>query len=197
LTRWGKRRTVVLALREVEGEHSGENMADVLFHIFNDYRITEQIGFFMADNASSNDVCIDTVLKTLYPYMTKKQRLRRCLRCLGHIVNLCAQAFIVGKDADKVCREIEAAYREGEFAKIGELWRKKGAVGWLHNIVGYIRASSQRRQFFKSIEIGGELTEFDGLEVSSYFISYKPETNPLSSSLFKARQHAGTLILCL
>ena len=36
----GKCRMAVLAFREVEGEHSGENMADIL-HIFNDYRIAE------------------------------------------------------------------------------------------------------------------------------------------------------------
>ena len=71
----GKRRTAVLALREIEGEHLGENMADVLLHIFNDYKITGRIGFFMADNVSSNDVCIYTVLKTLYPHITKKQQL--------------------------------------------------------------------------------------------------------------------------
>ena len=163
----GKRRTAVLALRELVGEHSGENMADVLLHIFNDYKISGQIGYFMADNASSNDTCIDLVLQALYPNMSQKQRLRRRLQCFGHIVNLCAQAFIVGKDAEKICRDLEAAYREGDLKRIGELWRKRGAIGRLHNIVRYIRASPQRRQFFKSIEIGGDLAAFDGLEVSS------------------------------
>lgn len=164
----GKRRTAVLALREVVGEHSGENMADVLLHIFHDYKISGRIGYFMADNASSNDTCIDLVLQALYPNMSKKQRLRRRLRCFGHIVNLCAQAFIIGKDAEKICRDLEAAYREGDLRRIGELWRKRGAIGRLHNIIRYIRASPQRRQFFKSIEIGGDLAAFDGLEVSSF-----------------------------
>lgn len=54
----GQRRSVVLALREVEGEHSGENMADVLLKTFEDYGISERIGYFMADNATSNDTCI-------------------------------------------------------------------------------------------------------------------------------------------
>jgi hypothetical protein len=82
---------LVLALREVEGEHSGENMADVLLKTFEDYGISEQIGYFMTDNATSNDTCIDAVLKTLYPHMTPTQRKRRRLRCFGHIVNLCAR----------------------------------------------------------------------------------------------------------
>jgi hypothetical protein len=164
----GKRRTAVLALRDLVGEHSGENMADVLLHIFNDYKISGRIGYFMADNASSNDTCIDLVLQALYPNMSKKQRLRRRLRCFGHIVNLCAQAFIIGKDAEKICRDLEAAYREGDLRRIGELWKKRGAIGRLQNIIRYIRASPQRRQFFKSIEIGGDVAAFDGLEVSSF-----------------------------
>lgn len=58
-----KRRTSVLALLEVEGEHSGENMAEVLLHIIRDYKIGGRIAYFMADNASSNDTCVNAVLQ--------------------------------------------------------------------------------------------------------------------------------------
>jgi hypothetical protein len=165
----GRRREALLGLRELEGEHSGENMADTLLQLINNYKIGGRIAFFMADNASNNDTCIDLILQNLYPHLTKKQRLRRRLRCLGHIINLCAQAFLVGKDADKICKELEAAYRDGDMKKIGELWQKKGAIGRLHNIIRYIRASPQRRKFFRSIEVGGDLAIFDGLEVSCCF----------------------------
>jgi hypothetical protein len=166
----GTRRTAVLALREVEGEHSGENIADVLLQVIKDYKITGQIGYFMADNASTNDTCINSVLQALYPNMSEKQRRRRRLRCFGHIVNLCAQAFLIGKDAEKVCKDLDAAYREGDMKRIKELWRKRGAIGKLHNIIRYIRASPQRRQFFRSIICGGELSEFDSLEVSWHLL---------------------------
>ncbi len=162
----GERRTTVLALREVEGEHSGENIADVLLQVIKDYKITGRIGYFIADNASTNDTCINAVLQAVYPNMSDKQRKRRRLRCFGHIVNFCAQAFIIGKDAEKMCKDLETAYREGDIKRIKELWRKRGAIGKLHNIVKYIRASPQRRQFFKSIICGGQLSEFNKLEVS-------------------------------
>ena len=58
------------------------------------------------------------------------------------------------------------AYHKSNLKKIGELWRKRGSIGRLHNIVQYIRASPQRRQFFRGITCGGDLAEFDGLEVS-------------------------------
>jgi hypothetical protein len=77
-----------------------------------------------------------------------------------------AQAFIVGKDAEKVCKELDTAYRKGNIKRIKELWRKRSAIRKLHNIIRYIRATPQRRQFFKSIIYGGNLAEFDGLGVS-------------------------------
>jgi hypothetical protein len=75
----------------------------------------------------------------------------------------------MGKDAEKTCKDLESAYREGDLTRIGELWKRRGAIGRLHNTVRYIRASPQRRQFFRSIEIGGELAAFDGLEVRPLF----------------------------
>ena len=96
--------------------------------------------------------------------MTVKQRKRRRLRCAGHIINLCAHAFLMGKDAEKIAREMDSALREGDLKRVGELWRKRGALGRIHNVIKYIRGSPQRREFFRNLAIGGELAEFDGLE---------------------------------
>jgi len=86
----GRRRYVVLGLREVYGEHTGENMAAVLIALFKDYRIAGNLGYFMADNADANNTCIDAVLRALYPKMSVKSRKGRRLCCFGHITNLCA-----------------------------------------------------------------------------------------------------------
>ena len=161
----GKRRHVVLGLREVVGEHTGENIAAVLVALFRDYGIGGNIGFFMADNAESNDTCIDAVLRALYPKMSAKKRKARRLRCFGHITNLCAQAFIVRTDAEKICKEIVAAYRDQNYGKVQELWKKQGPVGLLQNLVRYIRMTPQRRGFFRRIQMGGPLSEFDSLKV--------------------------------
>jgi hypothetical protein len=165
----GKRRTAVLALRQLQGTHNGENLAGVLLQIFDEYDIGKRIGFFMADNADNNDTCVDIMLQELSPPMTAKQRKKRRLRCAGHIVNLCAHAFLMGKDAEKIAKEMDTALREGDLKKVGELWRKRGALGRLHNVTKYIRGSPQRREFFRNLAIGGELAEFDGLEVSATF----------------------------
>ena len=75
----------------------------------------------MANNADSNDTYIDAILQALYPNMSPKKRKARRLCCFGHIVNLYAQAFIVGKDAEKICKELVTAYREIDFKKVDEL----------------------------------------------------------------------------
>jgi hypothetical protein len=110
-----------LVLREVEGEYSGENIAEVLLYIIRDYKISRRIAYFIANNASFNDTCVNAVLQALYSNMSEKQRKRRRLRCFGYIVNLYAQAFIIGKDAEKVCNELDTAYREGDIKRIKEL----------------------------------------------------------------------------
>jgi hypothetical protein len=201
----GKRRSAVLALRQLQGAHTGENLAGVLLQIFSEYDIQKKIGFFIADNADNNDVCVDILFQELFPSMTANQRKKRRLRCAGHIINLCAHAFLMGKDAEKIAKEMDTALREGDLKKVGELWRKRGALGKLHNVIKYIRGSPQRRGFFKGLAIGGELAEFDGLEVSARFTmpaltaflpksSAEPQlTNHSIKSLFRTMPHVGTL----
>ena len=96
-------------------------MAGVLIALFKEYNISKNIGYFMTDNAEANNTYIDAVLRALYPDMSAKKRKARRLRCFGHITNLCAQAFIVGKDSEKICKELSAAYRELDFARVHKL----------------------------------------------------------------------------
>src|SRR2546430_197205 len=70
----------------------------------------------------------------------KKQR----LRCAGHIINLVVKALLFGKGISKFLREL-GAVRDADTFK---LWRTKGPIGKLHNIVKYINRSDQRRQEF-------------------------------------------------
>ena len=67
-----KRRYIVLRLYEIISEYINENMAGALIDISRDYRITDNIGYFMADNAELNDTCIDAILYTLYLNISAK-----------------------------------------------------------------------------------------------------------------------------
>jgi hypothetical protein len=143
-------------------------MAALLLKVFREYKIGSRIGFFITDNASSNDVCIDLVLRKLYPRMNEQQRCRRRLRCIGHVVNLAAQAFLFGKQSQETLDELDLAYRQHDFEAIAKVWRKQGVLGRLHNIVRYIRMTPQRRAEWRKTVVGTKEWSFsNGLEVSS------------------------------
>lgn len=54
--REGKLKHNVLAVRELQGDHGGENQARVVADVLVDYEIEYKLGFFVGDNAQSNDV---------------------------------------------------------------------------------------------------------------------------------------------
>jgi hypothetical protein len=162
----GKRQTTVLGIRRVYGEHTGENIGSVILELLREYDVGgDQIGYFMLDNASSNDTAVEFILKELCPWMTPKQRRHRRLRCLGHIINLCCQAFLMGRDCERYLAKLEKHYQRGDYAKVEELWKRFGCLGRLHNLVRYIRVTPQRREEFAAIIVGGDLAEFDRLEL--------------------------------
>lgn len=162
----GRRRSTVLGMRRIYGEHSGENIASVVIELLKEYNIGgELVGYFMLDNASSNDAAVEFILKELCPWMDAKQRRHRRLRCLGHIINLCCQAFLMGRNCEKYLAKLEKHHLRGDYAKVEELWRKFGCLGRLHNLVRYIRLTPQRREEFAAIVMGGDLSAFDGLEL--------------------------------
>lgn len=75
----------------------------------------------------------------------------RRLRCLGHVINLAAEAFLYGKNPEAFISEVESEYVRTDDIKELEAWRKYGPVGKLHNIVTFIRRTPQRREAFQNI----------------------------------------------
>lgn len=75
--------------------------------------------------------------------------MNRRLRCAGHILNLVAREILFGKDPDALQGKIQQAKEE---LKELELWRKKGPIGKLHNIVMYITCTGQRQQLFEKLQ---------------------------------------------
>jgi len=170
LDKEGIRRNRLIAFKRVLGAHTGENQAALIVETLHEYNITGKTRYFMSDNANNNDACVDQVLKTISPELSPVQRKARRLRCLGHVVNLCARALLIGKESKKTLRKLE-------FASGGEsesMWRHHGPVGKLHNIIKYIRWTPKRREQFAGIRIKGGLAKFDELEVGRDHSSLVP-----------------------
>jgi hAT family C-terminal dimerisation region len=145
--------TTLLGLRRLRGKHTGENIAEAVISVVKKYGLTsDQIGWFVLDNASSNDTCVAEILKGLDIDDTVEHRR---LRCLGHIINLAAKSFLFGADSDIFEKEVDSVQLEEEQVE-RDLWRRRGPVGKLHNVVKYIRTTPQRREEFEDI-VRGEL----------------------------------------
>ena len=48
----------VLALRELDGPHTGENQSQLVMRVIEEYGIASKVGYFMMDNAENNETMI-------------------------------------------------------------------------------------------------------------------------------------------
>jgi len=107
-----------------------------------------KLGYFVADNDGSNDICIRAILRKHRPDI--KDLDSRRVNCLGHI-NLAAEAFLFGKKADTFEDTTDTARKNGHLEAPREEWRKQGPVRMLHNTSKFIRCTPQRRQAFQRL----------------------------------------------
>lgn len=101
-----------------------------------------QIGYFVADNASENDTCLEDLAVEC-----KFNKEWRRLRCMGHVINLVARMLLFGSDPNGFAEDLEDT--ADDRVKQMEQWRTSGPVGKLHNIMVWIGDSPERlRQFY-------------------------------------------------
>src|SRR2546421_79915 len=106
----------------------------------------------IGDNQGSNN----TSLRVIYRKLRSDIKFldTRRIRCLGHILNLTAMAFLFRKDARSFEEEINQKRSAAYIKKLRELWRKKGLIRKFHNTVLHIRVTPQRREaFLKVLEV--------------------------------------------
>ncbi|KAJ6436596.1 hypothetical protein O9K51_10838 [Purpureocillium lavendulum] len=144
-------RKALLALRELEGAHSGEAIAETFLTVIDSYGLHGQVGYFTLDNAYNNDTMLQAIAKAC-DFDTAHRR----LRCNGHIINLAVQAFLFGrnKDAsDEALRQVSQLPKDeqegvADRRDTATARRRHGALGMLHNLVVWVRSSGQRYQAF-------------------------------------------------
>jgi hypothetical protein len=141
-TDWVKK-SALLALRRLHGTHSGENQAEIVCEIIDEYKIRSKLGYFVLDNATSNDTAVRSILQ--YYDLSSEYKKRR-LRCLGHIINLVARAFLFGSTTEA----FESTDKEeaDELKELYRNWQDQGPVGKIHYLSTFVRGSDQRREYF-------------------------------------------------
>ena len=92
--------TKFLIFRRFYDDHLDENQTEFFTEIIKNFNFADYFGYFVTDNATNNDTCVDILLRKLLPELIQTQREHRRLRCWGHILNLAAKAFLFGTNAE-------------------------------------------------------------------------------------------------
>ena len=58
-------RTLLLAVIHIRGDHGGKNQARSIIPVLEEYSWKEKLGYFITDNASSNDTCVTEIIEIL------------------------------------------------------------------------------------------------------------------------------------
>jgi hypothetical protein len=53
-----KVQSTLIAIREIEGDHDGENISQVVHVVVKEFEIVNRFGYFTGDNASNNDTAM-------------------------------------------------------------------------------------------------------------------------------------------
>jgi hypothetical protein len=86
------------------------------------------------DNALNNDTTLVELAKTI-GFDPKVKR----LHCMGHILNLITEAYLYGQDAS----DFEKQFKEQGLSGRRRMWRDRGELGKLHNLVAHVIASGK------------------------------------------------------
>lgn len=91
----------------------------------------------VSDNASNNDTTVYHLYSSfaIDGAVSASDAMPYRLRCYGHILNLAAKAFLFGKDANAFESLLPDVDAQGREELLLTEWRKKGAIGKLHNLV--------------------------------------------------------------
>lgn len=113
-----------------------------MLFLLKDYGIDhDKLGWFVLDNATNNNTTLEELSKSI-PF---DLQFSKKLRYAGHIINLAAHSFLYGQDLSKL--ESKLRQDQSDVFRL-ELWRQKGPVRKLHNLVFYITRSTRRSAIF-------------------------------------------------
>ena len=145
---------VLLDAIEINGKHSGENIAKHLIKIIDFYGIRDNIFCVTADNATNNR----TMALYLHEFMPQFPTSQHLLGCVGHAFNLVAKAGLSVIDKPTEAYFIEIGLDNDEPSELSEVEDDEGtdddaasSLPILHRIrkiINSIRCSPQNRQKF-------------------------------------------------
>lgn len=141
----GKAQKLTLGIPELTVRHFGTNIGDEILEIIESYEIGHKIGFFTLDNAGNCDTAMETIGKKLGFKGSERRG-----RCFGHVINLVVKVILFGTDSEAFEEELDSGHALATAEH--ELWRRKGPVGKLHNLVVAIHRSDLLTSLLRSFQ---------------------------------------------
>lgn len=144
-------RTVLLALIPVKGSHAGVNIGAVLVDVIKAYSLTRLLGFCVTDNAGDNDTSLVALEFWLLTQGVIWHARAHRLRCIGHIINLVANAFTANRPL-----KVSVASRRRRVPGALPVPKAKqerpvDCITKLHEIIKFITAPGQRLDEFMTM----------------------------------------------
>lgn len=100
----------LLGLPECRYSHSGENQAGLILDVLEEFEIQSKLGWHTGDNATSNDTCLKVLeSRLLADHQVEFNAKQRRIRCIGHIINLSLQAFLLASSKEALTAALAAA----------------------------------------------------------------------------------------
>ena len=103
--------TILLGLHRLKGPYSKENIAEAIIAVVKTYKITNKIGYFILNNAGSNNTYISTIIKQFGIKDTKKHY---HLHCLSYILNLLVKVILFGNNPEVFKKDITVTAMLGD-----------------------------------------------------------------------------------
>ncbi len=101
-------------------------MGQVVFEILNDYKIADRIEYFILNNVSSNNTCVEYFIFQLVSNLISRFKAKaRRPRYFGYILNFVAKAFLFGIDVESFEAGLGNKKNEGRDYKIYRVEEKR------------------------------------------------------------------------
>ena len=114
-------RTLLLAIRHIQGDHDGKNQTKFILSILMKYSLKEKLGYFITDNASSNDICVMQIVETLRLDLNiSNQR----FQYMGHIINSIAKALLFSNKSETFEADLAIAEGVRDIEGAMRLWKR-------------------------------------------------------------------------
>ncbi|KAL4258188.1 Zinc finger BED domain-containing [Pleurotus pulmonarius] len=121
VTNDGQLQELLIGFQEINGEHSGENLAEVVWETLVKFGLTEKVIAFVMDNASNNDTMVKALEADFKSQGIIFSARHSRLRCMPHTIHLAALKLLEGVGAISKSEGRQASSRGGDYQEVVSL----------------------------------------------------------------------------